>query len=1575
MAAKVDIYHTNVTETANSIGLLNSPSIPAGSQIFHRSGANFFLKPPTGTPGWDGNFVFFTNTDLEKALIDKADKEEAAKTARQKVKSRTGSNPHESKQTANAIGKVVVSPAATPEGVNQDSGLWDGMVFASKHGWGFVKGAAVEFVTTVWDTAKLLGTVGYNTSVPAWVASHYESTSGKQLPGWLPKFDRTAAVATDTVEGLEAVIDDPSILWQDISQSWSQGDYGEALGTGTARLGMLVAGPEEWAAKAITTLSKTAKLASRVGRIEELSSKVVSDARKTGKWDGPVKGMREGGALDDFLAKATPDEIDMLERQGLISAEEAAKARAAKPEKPNGDGDRTKRDKDPEEVEADPQEPKKSGEPVIVTRGEYVENFPEFYLNGTIQLDLRRHYGHMRDTLGPLGRNRTCVFDQTFEVRNDNKLLFRDGEGRRIVFRRPFGFAASQNAKYRHLSLTAPWLKKLKLDDGQTVRSFEQGKDKIYRLVAIEDASGNTIVLERREDLLESAAHSDGFKLVFDNNGDGQRTAITLEEGGAQKRLVTYTYDTSGNMTQADCTASFTVTYTYDDAGRLMTWRDSTGRSRLELIYDDAGRVLKTETNGPFHNDCFSYDPATRRTHYRAGGGDTAERSDYDADENILAETDALGNEIRHSYAGHYRTATVDPLGHTTRYAWDIDGNLSELIDAEGRRTRLRWDGPGRLQAVSLAGAGDGWRFTRDDAGRVIEAIDPNGAITRHDWTTAGRLAATLRPDGTTERCEYDARHRLIAIIDAAGGVTRLRRDDPFGRVTSVIDPLGTRTTYAYSETNGAPFDTPAQVVRPDGVTLSRRFDSEGETVDVTDGEGRVTQYAYGPFDQLLSVTDPLGGKLSLTYDVRGDLVRIDNANGRRFTYERDAAGRVIAETDFDERTIRYERDVAGRVIRQTNGDGSCVTFAYDAAGLLTERCGYQPGEASDMHPPQTRERFSYDGAGRLLGADNEEATVRFTRDEAGRIVTEEVNGRVVEHGYDALGRRTERRIGGSLAAYAYDPLGALSELTLSGGGSDANAGLTEAIAFQRDALGRETGRIAGDFALRQVFDTAGQLTRQSVATRGAAPFERQYGWNKAFEPLSVSDPLWGGTRYSYDNNGQVSEARHGEGLPSPQDLAAGFFGLAGERVEIERFEYDAAHDVAASDTALAGEPEGRSLSPWLRSAGGKVRAARGPAGKRILLTHDDQGRVIERRVERNGFRPKVWRFGWNALDRLIWCDTPEGARWRYGSDPFGRRLWKRCDNARAQGQPVKGVGKVGGTRPAQHGEAYLWDGDVIAEAAPLYADGTPAWEAAVSWHYEPGGFRPLARQSAEGVHHVVTDPLGTPRELYDGTGERIWSRAHWLWGGTRARQIAGIAAKDDGDHEAGDALCPIGFPGQWQDAESGLCYNRHRVYDPDAGQYLSPDPIGLEGGVRPQGYVDGPTAWMDPLGLAKCQVLQELDALQTQQGPDSHFLDRHGAQTTLKDQQIRAQTGFTPDKKVGKPVPSSRFYTHSDQLDAAKRAIAMYKQNPQGRIDIPMGRPMGEGYLKGGTQYFTSDTVRAYFDPSGNLMTIFPLK
>ncbi|MGV2074218.1 RHS repeat-associated core domain-containing protein [Allorhizobium ampelinum] len=263
---------------------------------------------------------------------------------------------------------------------------------------------------------------------------------------------------------------------------------------------------------------------------------------------------------------------------------------------------------------------------------------------------------------------------------------------------------------------------------------------------------------------------------------------------------------------------------------------------------------------------------------------------------------------------------------------------------------------------------------------------------------------------------------------------------------------------------------------------------------------------------------------------------------------------------------------------------------------------------------------------------------------------------------------------------------------------------------------------------------------------------------------------------------------------------------------------------------------------------------------------------MIERRVERDGFRPQRWRYRWDVHDRLVGVTTLEGEEWLFRYDPFGRRVCKvrrfaEQDRHRAALRWPSLVSGDGVPRPARSGSdaqtrdhdlpdvgtAYLWDGDQMVAEAPLFLDGHIAWDQATHWQFEEGSHRLLAKQLPSGeMLAIVSDHLGTPKEMFDAKGALIWAADHHVWGAVRTTKTFGsLAALPKHDRPPEELQCPWRFPGQYEDTETGLCYNRHRHYDPLTGQYASPDPIGLAGGDRPQGYVDNPSVWSDPLGLA----------------------------------------------------------------------------------------------------------------------------
>ena len=117
----------------------------------------------------------------------------------------------------------------------------------------------------------------------------------------------------------------------------------------------------------------------------------------------------------------------------------------------------------------------------------------------------------------------------------------------------------------------------------------------------------------------------------------------------------------------------------------------------------------------------------------------------------------------------------------------------------------------------------------------------------------------------------------------------------------------------------------------------------------------------------------------------------------------------------------------------------------------------------------------------------------------------------------------------------------------------------------------------------------------------------------------------------------------------------------------------------------------------------------------------------------------------------------------------------------------------------------------------------------------QSANFRLIIHRNATWARH-----LGTPPELVDGQGRSAWSAELNSYGAVRAL---------DGSR----AACPFRYQGQYEDAETGLYYNRFRYYDPAAGQYLSQDPIGLAGGMAAYAHVQDSTAQVDVYGLAPC--------------------------------------------------------------------------------------------------------------------------
>ncbi|HKO94990.1 MAG TPA: RHS repeat-associated core domain-containing protein, partial [Polyangiaceae bacterium] len=213
----------------------------------------------------------------------------------------------------------------------------------------------------------------------------------------------------------------------------------------------------------------------------------------------------------------------------------------------------------------------------------------------------------------------------------------------------------------------------------------------------------------------------------------------------------------------------------------------------------------------------------------------------------------------------------------------------------------------------------------------------------------------------------------------------------------------------------------------------------------------------------------------------------------------------------------------------------------------------------------------------------------------------------------------------------------------------------------------------------------------------------------------------------------------------------------------------------------------------------------------------------------------------------------PDGSEVSFGYDSLGRRVRKTY-----RGQTTRWVwdGNVplhewveGQLEPLEEpSAAHAWGEDPLikkreAELAELLSQGPPARgtkRLPITWLFEPESFAPLAKLVGDARHSIVTDHLGTPVSMLDGQGREVWASEIDTYGALREPR---------GERSA----CPFRWPGQYEDVETGLYYNRFRYYDAEAGQYVAQDPIGLWGGRELYSYPLDPLTRFDPLGLTAC--------------------------------------------------------------------------------------------------------------------------
>jgi RHS repeat-associated protein len=834
------------------------------------------------------------------------------------------------------------------------------------------------------------------------------------------------------------------------------------------------------------------------------------------------------------------------------------------------------------------------------------------------------------------------------------------------------------------------------------------------------------------------------------------------------------------------------ASYGYDGASRLVEVTNSSGRP-LRFGYDLAGRIVRWEDrNAQWYT--YQYDNQGRCVRTDGSSGMLAGRLAY----------------------RHGRTVVTDTLGARRTYEFNELGQLVRDTDSLGNITLSTWD-----------------RYDR-----LLSRTDPLGRTTTFTYDEHGNLVRLVRPDGAATTATYNAL-RLPVILTGPDDAVWQRAYDARGNVLSITDPAGERTEFGYARHGHL-----ATVTDATGATERFTTDAAGLPVTVTDPLGATTWYRRDAFGRVTRIVNPAGGATRLSWTIEGGLIartlpngaterwrydgegnqiehvdaignvtrvvyggfRLPTArvhpDGTRYEFGYDTELRLMTVTNPQGLVWRYDYDAAGRLRSETDFNGRTLGYIYDAAGQLVERTNGADERIRYVRDARGRvvekdvagvvTTFGYDAMGRLVRATNPDAHLTLLRDSLGRTVAETVNGRTVSSAYDPAGRRIRVTTpSGADSRWEYDATGRTVALHTAG----------QTLYFDRDVAGREVRRTFGaDVVLAQTWDTNHRLSNQVLTATDRLLAGRAYEYRADGHVVGVQDQVAGTRRFELDPAGRVTAVRGDDWT--------------------ERYAYDSAGNMTAAAWPAADESQGdREYTGTLITRAGRTH-----------YRHDAQGRVVLRQRRTLSGQTRTWHYTWDAEDRLTGVTTPDGTHWVYRYDPFGRRIVKQ---RLGDGGVVEQVD-------------FTWDGRVLAEQTHTRS-GTSR---VTAWNWQPNSFRPLTQTerspqrdaSQEWVddqfYALVTDLIGTPTEMVDSDGHLTWRLRTTLWGRTLAGSCSGVAD------------CPLRFPGQYLDTETGQHYNYFRYYDPESGRYQSVDPLGLRPGPNPQGYPANPLLSSDPLGL-----------------------------------------------------------------------------------------------------------------------------
>ena len=1115
--------------------------------------------------------------------------------------------------------------------------------------------------------------------------------------------------------------------------------------------------------------------------------------------------------------------------------------------------------------------------PINVATGNKYEEAVDLSISSPgISLEFRRSYNSQAISDGPLGFGWTHSYDLGIEVvepTEPKRIRVWDSDGRALYFTQ-YGetgpdeilFFGESGVKDRIKQVVGTGEYLLRRKEGNLTYRF--GSD--GKLLQISDPNGNLLTLTYTGGLLTQVSDNFGKSLSIQYNAENRISSIIDPKSQSilyeytngdltrvtypDQNFISYAYLNHSLTDKYDTNNNLVGHWEYDSKGGVKTYyshlKDGVPQERIDLSYElQKTKVTSSKGVTTYTTGTIDWIVVVKEIENCSTCGGVHKRFDYSKRLDLTKITSIDGvNEYTRQYTYDNPTLCWEQVGEvvemkealgwaeqrTTTYAYAHRTDDPFLLTESTETKKSIVDGQ-QNKVISTSYDNQGNIISRQESGYVLI----NGVPTQKTYVT---------------QYQYNALGQLIQINGPRTDVSDITTLEYYnnipgegnnrGQLKAIVNALGQRTEFSEYDANG----NVGRITDPNVVITQRTYDERSRIKTITNLlTGAQTQYFYDSRGNLSYINLPETSRIDYTYNLANKLIEIRDNLGNKIQYQYDVEGNRIREETKDpngtlKKYLDFTYDPYSRFKRIINPDGMYTEYTYDGKG---NRTGTQD-------PRRNITDYSYDPLDRLIKmAQPLQAVTDYWYDSQDNpTAVTDPNGNTTQYLYDDFGRKNQTispdtgttkylydeagnliqraDAKGTIINYTYDALNRLTAIQFP---SDPNQNVT----FTYDStsvtygIGRLTGRVDPSGSYTFYYDAHGNLTREEK-TIDSILYGTQYAYNKNNILTSVTYPSGRTINYTLDQAGRISQVSTTLG-GNPKTLASGItylpyggiMGLTyGNGLSLSQGydnQYRTSSIVTGSilDLAYGYDANGNitSILDTVNPPGGEI--FENPETytyqqRTNRLAHIEGTPSIDFGYDLNGniTLENTWTYVYDLSNQLI--------RVLYGSNQVAEYTYNGA------GQRIEKV-----TQTETRIFHYDQFGHLIAETEQ---------RGQMLAEYIYLGDQLLAMiKPVELAYYFHNDHLGTPQVLTDDAQAIAWKAVHTPFG----EAVASIETVEN----------PFRFPGQYYDQETGLHYNYFRYYDPQTGRYITPDPIGLEGGINLFVYVgNNPPNQADPSGL-----------------------------------------------------------------------------------------------------------------------------